>query len=148
MIMNERAKKQFAVWLKRNDPFLYRVAEKRFNLIKRRSGQLSGPLDFLNKDFFSTIADTVKTVAPSIFQIQSQKKILDVQLERARQGLPPLQTSEYAPTIKVAAEITPEMEAAANRVAVQSVREAMPSMERWFFVAIGVGAYLMLKKKR
>ena len=146
--MNTNAQKQFAVWLKRNDPFLYRVAEKRYALLKKRGGQLNGIGDLFNKDFFSTIADTVKTVAPSIFQIQSQKKILDVQLERAKQGLPPLQTADFAPTVKVAAEITPEMEAAAGRIATQSVREAMPAMEKWFFLAIGVGAYLMLKRKR
>jgi hypothetical protein len=140
------SKRQFALWLKKHDPFLYRVAEKKYRL--KQSGQLSGVADLFNKDFFSTIADTVKTVAPSIFQIQSQKKILDVQLKRAEQGLPPLQAADYAPTIKVAAEITPEMEAAAGRIATQSVREAMPNMERWFFVAMGVGAYLMLKKRR
>lgn len=146
--MNNQAKRQFAIWVKRNDPFLYKIAEKRYAMLKRKNSSLSGVGDFLNKDFFGTLADTIKTVAPSIFQIQSQKKILDVQLERAKQGLPPLQAADYSPTIKVAAEITPEMEAAASRVAVQSVREAMPSMERWFFVAIGVGAYLMLKKRR
>lgn len=146
--MSNQSKRQFVAWIKRHDPFLYKIAEKRHAMLKRRGGSLAGVSDFLNKDFFSTIADTVKTVAPSIFQIQSQKKILDVQLERAKQGLPPLQAADYSPTIKVAAEITPETEAAAARIAVQSVREVMPSMERWFFVAIGVGAYLMLKKKR
>lgn len=135
------------MWVKRRDPFLYKIAEKRYSLLKKRNSKLSGVGDLLNKDFFSTLAETVKTVAPSIFQIQSQKKILDVQLERARQGLPPLQAADYSPTIKIAAELTPEAEAAAGRIAVQSVREVMPGLERWFFVAIGVGAYLMLKKK-
>lgn len=51
----------------------------------------STPLPTSN--FADTIANTVKTLASSILPVIGQQKILDIQLQRAKAGLPPLDTS-------------------------------------------------------
>ena len=47
--------------------------------------------------WISAISRAMTTVAMADYQ----RRILNAQLERARQGLPPLQPSEYAPAINV-----------------------------------------------
>ena len=43
----------------------------------------------------SSIADTLKNLAAGFLPLYQQKKLLDIQLERAKNGLPPLDTSAY-----------------------------------------------------
>lgn len=45
--------------------------------------------------------DTLVRIAPSIITTYQQKQLLDVQVERARAGLPPLDASQYAAAINV-----------------------------------------------
>lgn len=45
--------------------------------------------------FADTIANTVKSLANTVLPLISQKQILDVQLQRAKNGQPPLDTSAY-----------------------------------------------------
>jgi hypothetical protein len=45
--------------------------------------------------FSDTIANTIKTLANGILPILGQQKILNVQLDRAQKGLPPLDTTGY-----------------------------------------------------
>lgn len=54
----------------------------------------STPLPTSN--FADTIANTVKTLASSILPVIGQQKILDVQIQRAKAGLPPLDTSQLS----------------------------------------------------
>lgn len=49
------------------------------------------------ESWISAISRAMTTVAMADYQ----RRILNAQLERARQGLPPLQPSEYAPAINV-----------------------------------------------
>jgi hypothetical protein len=49
------------------------------------------------ESWISAISRAMTTVAMADYQ----RRILNAQLERARQGLPPLQSSEYAPAINV-----------------------------------------------
>lgn len=46
-----------------------------------------------------------KEIAPAYLQFQQQKEIMDMQVQRAKQGLPPLDTSFVAPTVKIQADI-------------------------------------------
>lgn len=54
----------------------------------------STPLPTSN--FADTIANTVKALATSILPVVGQQKILDVQIQRAKAGLPPLDTSQLS----------------------------------------------------
>jgi len=45
--------------------------------------------------------DTLSRILPSILASVQQKQLLDVQIERARAGLPPLDVSQYTPGVSV-----------------------------------------------
>lgn len=142
--MNERIMAQHVDWFRKNEPFLYAVA-KNINAIQNRGmGSWAG--------LFTSIADTVKNVAPGLTQLYTQKKVLDAQLARAKAGLPPLETSQYAPTVKVEAGMTPEAEEAARRIAIdvtkQGVMDFTGQMKPLFFGALALGAFFLLKKRK
>lgn len=52
-------------------------------------------------DVFSKIVDAAKTVVPAYGNYEMQKKNYEIQLERAKAGLPPLDLEQYAPAIRV-----------------------------------------------
>lgn len=132
------ANKELYNWLKDNDPFLLEVAKQRYAL--EQSG-LAGFTDFLNN-----IVETVKNVAPSVVNMQSQKKILDIQLKRAEQNLPPLDTTQYSPVIRVAPEITPQAQAAARNIAVDTMSTGLNKILP--FALAGIAAFFFMKKRR
>lgn len=132
------AQKQFVEWVKHNDPFLYQVALERYKLTQQMGGFA---------DFFSQLTNTVKEVAPTLINLQSQKKILDVQVKRAEQNLPPLDTTQYSPVIRVAPEITPATEQAAKNIAVESLKGGFKSLAMPLMIGGGLLAFLMLRRR-
>ena len=59
--------------------------------------EIANNIAVAGESWIDAIARAMTTVAMA----ESQRQILKAQLERARQGLPPLKTSEYAPAINV-----------------------------------------------
>ena len=72
-------------------------------------------------------------------QFRTQKEILDAQLERMRAGLPPLQTSEYAPTVAV--KVDPGTTAEITGAIGTGLGRMLP------FIAIGGLALLFLMRR-
>lgn len=130
-------------WLQKNDPFIFEVVKKRADL---DSGTGLGALDW--GSLFTSAVDTIKNLAPAVISAQGQKKLLDVQIERAKQNLPPLDTSNYMPTVKIAADITPENEEAALRVAQQTINTQVQGMKPYFFGGLALAAFLFFRKRR
>ena len=137
------AKKRFVNWIKQHEPFIYRVARKRALLQQGNALAGLGVIDW--GTMFSSVVNTVKDVAPSILQARQQKKIMDMQMKRAEQGLPPANVEDYTPAIKISPQITPETEQAINRVAAQSVGSGLQKLI--LPIGLGVGALLFLKKR-
>lgn len=52
-------------------------------------------------DIFGKIADAAKTIVPAYANYEMQKDNYNIQLERAKAGLPPLDLSQTAPQIRV-----------------------------------------------
>lgn len=115
---------QLIRWLKENDPFLLEVAKQR-HAIKENS--LNGPFDAFGS-FINNVVNTVKEVAPALINLKGQKKILDIQLKRAEQNLPPIKAENYTPTIRVAPTITPETREAAKQIAYDTAKNAGQQM--------------------
>lgn len=146
--MNEQIARRHVEWFKQNEPFLFRVAEHIHALRTRDRGL--GSFDW--GGLFDSLSQTVQKVAPALTQVYSQKKVLDAQLARAKAGLPPLETTQIAPTVKVEAGMTPEAEDAARRIAVDVTRQGVidftSQMKPIFFGALALGAFFLLKNKR
>lgn len=147
--MSTQAKIAFAKWLQENDPFLFEIAKKKAQL--QKAGTIDG-LGFLTNinwgDLAKSAVDTVKNIAPSLVQYKAQSKVLKTQLKLAEQGLPLLKAEQYdpyAPTVKV----TPETEAAAARIATESMKGAFGGMGNLLpMVAIGGAAIYFLTRPK
>ena len=91
-----RNRQQFINWLKRWAPRVYTYAKEAADREQARDGALNGL-----SGWFDSFMDKLTDAGGKYLQLRTQKDILDAQMERMRAGLPPLQTSEYAPTVKV-----------------------------------------------
>lgn len=89
------------------------------------------------------IIDAASSIAPAYLQFEQQKKILDMQVERAKRGLPPLESAYIAPTVRVQAEVTPEMMTEARAGITEGLQNlALP------LLAVGGIALLMMGGRR
>ncbi len=66
------------------------------------------PEEQAEEGWLDKLIGAATTIAPAYLQFQQQKEILDMQLERAKQGLPPLETAYMAPTVRIQTELSPE----------------------------------------
>lgn len=72
--------------------------------------------------------DTLRKLLPTIAATYQQKQLLDVQVDRAKAGLPPLDVSQYAAGVNVG--LSPEV------------------MKTIVMIAIGLGAVLLIGSRR
>lgn len=123
-----RNRKAFLEWTRRHFPGLYARAAKDASQLNGLGqsdlwGEMSlaqGGPDFRNlgdngngngsgesqKDeqdaaWYDKILSTLEQAVPIYVQADAQKDIMDAQLERAKKGLPPLETSQMAPQVNV-----------------------------------------------
>lgn len=130
-----RHRQAFINWVKNWAPGLYVRAKKKADLVEATEGTL-GQLG----GWWDTFQESITDLGGKYLQFRTQKEILEAQLERMRAGLPPLQTSEYAPTIAIkpdpgtTREITGAIGAGLGRM--------LP------FIAIGGVALLVMMRRR
>lgn len=149
------AQRQVAKWIRHNDGAVFNLAVKRHALKKGKkaifglSGVEEDSITELSgfSDFFTTLTQTVKEVIPTVVQYRTSNKILEAQLKRGEQGLPPLNVQDYSPVLRVSPTFDPQSEAALTRVATQT---AGSTIQRFALpIALGAGAlFLLLRKKR
>ena len=130
-----RHRQQFINWLKRWAPQVYAAAKKRADVAQLQGGTLNGL-----GGWWDTFTESVGNIGSQYLQFRTQKEILDVQLTRMQQGLPPLQTSEYAPTISI------KPDAGTTREITGAIGAGFGKFIPW--VAGGVGLFLLLGRKR
>lgn len=149
--MNEQSQREFIEWVRRNDPFLYGVGQKVYDMTEAGT-----ELGFINiGGLFRSIGTaathlgkTAANIAPKILQYRQQKRVMDMQIKRAEQGLPPANVQDYTPAVKIAPEITPEAERAMTNVAVKTVRETTSGAAKWLIPGIGIALLLMGRRRR
>lgn len=129
-----RDRRQFINWIKRWSPGLYAAAKAKADLVERNEATLGGL-----SGWWETFTEGLTDVAGKVIQFKTQKEILDAQMERMRQGLPPLQTSEYAPTIAI------KPDPGTTREITGAIGAGFGSLLPWI-VAGGVGLFLLTKK--
>lgn len=60
------------------------------------------------KNVLSEGIEAAKQIVPQVLQYQTQQQILDMNIERAKQGLPPIDPGVVAPQVKVIHDVAPE----------------------------------------
>ena len=118
-------------WLQRWAPKVYAHAKKRADVAAANDGALNGL-----GGWWDTFTDSVSDLGGKYLQFRTQKEILEAQMQRMQQGLPPLQTSEYAPTIAV------KPDAGTTREITGAIGAGFSRMVPW--IVIGGGALMLL----
>lgn len=97
------ARKQFLNWLAKTRPDFMRAVIR----AAKRNGAIE-PFGFgqdeeteEDKAWWETLIDTAGQLATQYYQVQSQRDIIKMNAERAKQGLPPIDTSDVAPRVGV-----------------------------------------------
>lgn len=99
------------------------------------------PEEQAEEGWMDKLIGAATTIAPAYLQFQQQKEILDMQLERAKQGLPPLETAYLAPTVRIQTELSPE----ALRTARTGIAEGLGNLA---FPLLLVGGVMLLTMGR
>jgi hypothetical protein len=133
-----KARLQFATWVKQRDPALYARA---IEAAKSASPEAVSGLG-LASDFWTKFTDGLTQLATASIALKSQKAILDTNIARAQQGLPPIDMSAGAPVIRTQIGVDPATAARLQEGATAGVMRLLP----W---AIGaVAGFMLLKGKR
>lgn len=154
------ARMEFLRWLARHDPLVFRtavkVAEKQGvkveglgSFVPDNTGMaLPGTVTPTSGGSTSTvdaIVAAVEKVIPALATAYSTDRVLKAQLELAKMGQPPLQTAQYAPTMRHEVAVSEEGERAASRIASNVVGEAIGKIWPALLIA-AVGAFMFLRK--
>lgn len=145
-ITDPQSVQKFAQWVGTAFPKLYAAAErhttgKTLGGVRglRGLGQDETPAagDSSSGGFWSNLVDTITKIAPQYLQYKTQQDLLDAQLARARAGLPPLNTSQYAPSVQFS--VNPQQ---ASQAAAYAWAQAKPFV---IAGAVGLGALLLFR---
>ena len=102
MEVQNNAVLQFAYWLKKRYPKIYAASMSR--------GGMSGlgdtaPTDTITPaattSWLDTISNTLKSIIPAASAAYIAKQTIDVNISRAKAGLPPIDSSSLAPQVNV-----------------------------------------------
>ena len=84
-------------WFQQNEPGFYRKIRAQLN---RGLGE-----DEIQVDWLDRVFSTVEAAVPVYFAAQERKDLMDLQLEMARQGRPPVDVRDYQTPIPIRHEI-------------------------------------------
>lgn len=132
----------FLNWLKKRDPFMYAVA-MRVNKLKSDKGAGMGSWSSI----FSGAFNAIKDIAPKVVEYSQTKKLLDLQVKRASQNLPPLDLPSYQASVP---NFNPAQPAAANQIAQQYVQNPQSFSNNntiLYLAGAGVLGFLLLNRR-
>lgn len=138
-----QSKKAFFAWLAQRHPELLRAAirqAKREGAIEpfgfgvgQTETEAEKPAGETEKAWYERLLDTVTETAgkilPVYYQSKAQRELIELNLERAKQGLPPIESTQVAPTIRTQVGIDPAV------------------MNMLVFGGLGLAVFLMAQRK-
>lgn len=110
--MNDKAKAvaAFLNWADQRAPGIKQEIIRAANVGPSNMGALgqdNTATDTAGAPWYTKIIDAAEKIIPTVYQYKTQKKVWDLQMQRAKQGQEPLDVSQYtAPPIRVQVEPT------------------------------------------
>ena len=137
---------KFLTWLKGFSPGIATAAAKHANAATQAAGlgahlapSAAEPIvQPAATGWFDSFLTKAGEFGSQFLAFRTQKEILDIQIARAEAGLPPLETSQLAPTIKV--EASPE----ATRQVTGAIADGLKKLA--IPIMIGIGLIFFVKK--
>jgi hypothetical protein len=122
----ELARAQFLTWLKETHPTVFRAALEHAETAKAHFAAQTGNPGALSglgwtmgadgtavaepKSWWSSLAEGITQAGTAYLAYKGQKANIELNLQRAQQGLPPVDYSRYtAPTVRTQVDVSPEI---------------------------------------
>jgi len=101
----QRARLQFATWLKKTNPGLYQAAVERanastFGAAEETEGESS---------WWQKLVGGIAAAGTTYLTLKNQRDAMKINLERAQTGLPPIDAGTSAPVIKTQIDLPPDV---------------------------------------
>lgn len=91
-------------------------------------------------NWLTQLVGAAQTILPAYLQYEQQAEVLDLQLERMRAGLPPLDSAQFAPSVQVGLD-SETIRRMADEAAARAASGAGAALSSpWLWIAIGGGA--------
>lgn len=132
------ARLQFATWLKRENPELFRRA---MAMAERQTPALGDTAPVAAPSFWSKFADSLTNLATAAFALKSQKAILQTNIQRAQQGLPPVSMEQGAPVVRTQIDVTPEVATRLQESAAEGTRKLL------LYGGLAAAAYFLFMRR-
>ena len=97
LIDRQKSANQLLNWIEKNEPGFYRHVKSKLN---RGLGE-----DEIQVDWLDRIFSTVETAVPIYFAAEERKDLMELQLEMARAGQPPVDVRSYQTPIPIRHEV-------------------------------------------
>lgn len=94
-----------------------------------------------NGAWYSEVLEFAKQAIPAYLAYDAQKDIMDMNIERAKQGLPPIDPGMTAPQVKVIHQLPPEVQTSINDF-------KMGGMNILLWGALAVGGFFLIRAMR
>lgn len=138
------AQQKLITWVKQNDPFLYDVALKNYQMKTANAG-LNGLFD--NFDF-GKFAGSLTSAASKVASEVANIKVLNENIKRAKQGIPPITTEAYQPSNPNYVSYSPEGQYAVNYTARSLSPNGLNITSLLPWAAIGLLGFMLVKKAK
>lgn len=103
-----RARMQFLTWVRDNFPDLYNVAIEQAN-VSEQAQMLQGLGAEDGEPWYKKVASTLLAAGSTYLALRAQRDAMKINVARAEQGLPPIDTAGLAPVIRTQIELEPEV---------------------------------------
>lgn len=136
------ARVQFLDWMKRTNPELYRKVMSKATGETGMSAYMDNGLGQDTKpSLWERITSSISEIGTAYVGYQAQSEMMDINLERARQGLPPLDAASMAPVVRTQVEITPEIAASLKDAGMAGLQRVL------LFGGLALAAVFLFMKK-
>jgi len=103
--MSTAARVQFADWLKTEHPELFRKAVAAAS--KSELGQETTQQP--TKSFWQKFSEAAAGLGTTYLSLKNQRDAMKMNLERAKQGLPPIDAATAAPVVRTQVDVSPQL---------------------------------------
>lgn len=134
----EKARLMFATWVKKRHPALY---EKAFKETVATEVSGIGEAQETGKSFWQKVTESLTSLGTGYLTYKNQKDMLELNIKRAEQGLPPLDAGATAPVVRTQIDVEPEI---ADRLSAGIGAGLQKSL---LIGGAALAAILLLKKK-
>lgn len=102
------ARVQFADWLKKTHPEIFKRAVK-IAESGNQLGLMGPPANGGGNGFWSKFSKAAAGLGTTYLALKNQRDMMKLNLERARQGQPPIDPATAAPVVRTQVDVSPEL---------------------------------------